>query len=132
MLTRTCKGKTDNGTPCRAAPVHGSEFCVFHDPSFAETLQDARKAGGQRRRREVTLAAAYDLDGLDSIGALYRVLEIITFDAIAMDNTIARGRLLLGVVAAGVKLKEVGDHEDRLQAIEAALGPRLVKRGSRR
>ena len=131
MLARTCKGKTDSGTPCRAAPIHASDFCVFHDPSFADTLQDARKAGGQRRRREVTLAAAYDLDGLDSIAALYRLLEIITFDAIAMDNSIARGRLLLGVVAAGVKLKEVGDHEDRLQAIEAALGPRLIKRSSR-
>ncbi len=131
MMTRTCNGKTEGGTPCRAAPIHGSEFCVFHDPSFADTLQDARKAGGQRRRREVTLAAAYDLEGLDTIGALYRLLEIITFDAIAMENSIARGRLLLGVVAAGVKLKEVGDHEDRLQAIEAALGPRLVKKGGR-
>ncbi len=77
-----------------------------------------------------TRAAAYDLEGLESIGALYRLVEIITFDAIAMENSIARGRLLLGVVAAGLKLKEVGAHEDRLQAIEAALGPRLVKRSS--
>jgi hypothetical protein len=51
---------------------------------------------------------------------------------VSLDNTVARGRLLLGVVSMATKLLEVGEHEERLSAIEAALGPRLIKRGSRR
>jgi hypothetical protein len=132
VATRSCKERNEEGKPCRAPPLHGSDFCVFHDPSFAETLQEARRAGGQRRRREGTLAAGYDVQGLDSMTALYRLLEIITFDALALENSVARGRLMLGVVTAGAKLLEVGDQEERLASVEAALGPRLVKDTRRR
>jgi len=128
VVQQSCKARNEQGGACRAPVVHGSDFCVFHDPAFAESLQEARRAGGQRRRREGTLATAFDLYGLDSIGALYRVLEIITFDALSLENNVARGRLLLGVVSAGTKLLEVGEHEERLAALEAALGPRIVKK----
>lgn len=114
-LVRECKSRNSQGRACRAAPLPDSDYCVFHDPSYAETLQEARRAGGQRRKREVTLAEAYNLRGLDSIAALYRLLEIITFDALSLDNSIQRGRLLLGVVSAGNDLLASGDHEARLK-----------------
>jgi hypothetical protein len=43
--------------------MRGSDHRVFHDPDHAEVVQQARSAGGQRRKREATLAAAYDFQG---------------------------------------------------------------------
>lgn len=63
MASRLCKARTDKGDSCRAAPMRGSDHRVFHDPDHAEVVQQARSAGGQRRKREATLAAAYDFQG---------------------------------------------------------------------
>ena len=38
----------------------------------------------------------------------------------ALENTIARNRAIAGYAAIGAKLIEVGDHEERLRALEAA------------
>ena len=132
VVARSCRGINEHGQRCRAAPIHASDFCVFHDPEYAETLQEARRAGGQRRRREVTLAGAYSIEALDSIPSLYRLLEIVTFDALSLENSVARGRLILGAIAAGVKLVEVGGQEERIASLEAALGIRVVERDSGR
>lgn len=122
---RTCRARNSRGDQCGATVMHDSEFCVFHDPAFADTLQEARKAGGQRKRREATVAAAYNLGGLEPIELLHRLWAIVMSDVLPMDNSLIRARVLLGVIAAGVKLREVDDHEERLKGIEAALGPRL-------
>ena len=105
------------------------EFCYFHDPEHEAEAADSRRLGGLRRKRESTLQGAYEITGVSTLDALLRLLEVVAFDALSLDNSIARGRLLLGVIQAGTKLREVGEHEERLAAIESALGPRLVKKG---
>ncbi len=54
-----------------------------------------------------------------------RLIEIAVLDTLSMENSIARSRTLgyLGQVA--LKVLEVGDFQERLQALEAAIGPRL-------
>ena len=126
---RICRGITNKGERCLAAPLRDSDFCTFHDP---EAVASGRKLGGQRRRSEGALAAAYDFDGLNSVTELRRLLEIATLDTLNLANSIARNRALMSAVLAGAKLLEVGEHEERLAAIEAALGPRVVKREGRR
>jgi hypothetical protein len=107
-------------------------FCFWHSPEHAEEAAAARKLGGQRRRRESTLAGAFDVDGLDSVAGIRRVLEIVTFDGLSMEaNSVARGRLLIAAAQALTKLLEVGELEQRLEAVEATLKPRLVKTGGR-
>ena len=125
VLSRTCSFRKENGEQCRSAPMQDEKLCFWHSPEHAEEAEQARRLGGQRRRREKALGGAYELDGLDSVPSLRRVLEIVTFDALALENSVARGRLLLAAVLAGSRLLEVGEHEERLEAIEAALGPRL-------
>ncbi len=133
MVTpRTCTGLTKNGDRCGAPPMHDGEFCFWHDPEHAEEAAAARKLGGQRRRRESTLAGAYEVGPLDSVGGIRRVLEIVTFDGLGMEISVARGRLLIAATQALTKLLEVGELEERLAAVEAALKPRLVKTGGRR
>ena len=125
VVSRSCKGRTDQGEPCRAAPRRSSDYCIFHDPENAEAMQEARRLGGLRRRREGTVAVAYDFEGLDSVPQIRRLLDVAAFDALGLDNSVARCRVLIAVGLAAAKLLEVGEHEERLEAIEAALGPRL-------
>ncbi len=125
VVSRTCKFRKDDGEPCRAAPLLESEFCFVHAPEYAGEMQEARRLGGLRRRRERTVAGAYDIESIDSVEAIRRVIEIVIFDALGMENTVARGRLLLAASQAGTKLLELGELADRVALLEATLAPRL-------
>jgi hypothetical protein len=130
---KTCRGLGNKGERCRALPLRDSDFCVFHDPEHAEAVSEGRRLGGLRRRREGTLAAAYDCDGLATVQELRHLLEIATLDTINLENSVARNRALISAVQTGAKLLEVGELEERLEAVEATLGPRLQsQKGSRR
>ena len=74
--------------------------------------------GGQRRRREGAVSGAYDLEGLDSVEGLRRLLEVAATDALSLDNSVARVRALIAVVQTGAKLLEVGELEDRVAVLE--------------
>jgi hypothetical protein len=100
----------------------------MHDPEHADDAAAARKLGGQRRRRESTLAGAYEVEALDTVDGIRRVLEIVVFDGLGMEtNSVARGRLLIAATQALTKLLEVGELDERLSAVEATLKPRLLK-----
>jgi hypothetical protein len=106
-------------------------FCFWHDPEFATEAAEAQRLGGMRRRREHTVAGAYEVEALDTVAGIRRVLEIVTFDGLGMETSIARGRLLIAATQALTKLLEVGEHEERLRAIEDVLGPKLKKERKR-
>jgi hypothetical protein len=108
-----------------------SDYCVFHDPDHAEVVQQARSAGGQRRKREATLATAYDFQGLTSIEEIRRLIEVAAFDALGLDNNINRVRALGYLAQIATTLLEKGEMEERMASVEAALGPRLVKKAGR-
>ena len=131
MANRTCKARTDKGDPCRAMPMRESDFCVFHDPEHAEVVAQARSAGGQRRKREATLAMAYDFQGLTSIQEIRRLVEVAAFDALGLNNDLGRVRALGYLAQVATTLLEKGETDERLTAVETALGPRLDKRAGR-
>jgi hypothetical protein len=101
-----------------------SGLCFMHDPEHAQEATEARELGGRRRKRESTIAAAFDFEGLDSVPKLRRLLEIVGVDLLGLENSIPRGRAIISLVQAAAKLLEVGEHEERLEAIEAVVGPR--------
>ncbi|MPZ49830.1 MAG: hypothetical protein GEU75_11160 [Dehalococcoidia bacterium] len=131
-MDRTCAGIAEGGARCRQAPMRGEEFCFWHHPDYKEEAAQARKVGGQRRRRERAIEGAYELEGLDSVAGIRRYLEIAMADALNLENSVQRVRAVIAGVMAATKLLEVGEHEDRIAAIEAALGPRVVKSERRR
>ncbi len=90
-------------------------------------MRAARQLGGSRRRKEAALAIAFDFQGLTTIDDIRRLIEVAIVDAFALEPSIARVRALayLAQIAAG--LLEKGELADRMAALEAALGPRLVK-----
>ncbi len=132
VVSRTCKARTDKGDSCRAAPLRESDYCVFHDPEHADVVQEARRAGGQRRKREVTLATAYDFEGLSSVPQIRRLVEVAAFDALGLENDIGRVRALGYLAQVAVTLLEKGEMEERLASVEAARGPGIVARGGKR
>jgi hypothetical protein len=121
MVVGRCTGSLPDGRQCRAWPLRGESFCLWHSPDREEEAAEARRLGGLRRRREKTVAGAYDFAGLGSIEAIRRILEIATIDVLGLENSIARARVLIAAVLAAAKLLETGELEERLAALEAVV-----------
>jgi hypothetical protein len=112
-------------------------FCFWHNPATTEEVADAQRLGGVRRRRERAVAGAYDFTGLSTVESITRLLEIAVFDALALDNSLARCRTLISAGLAGAKLLETGDLQTRIELLESiarsrppdptdSLGPALL------
>jgi hypothetical protein len=118
MPRRYCAATKSDGQPCRAAPLRDAAYCFLHDPDRAEDAAKARQAGGIRRRREGTLGVAYDLQGLDNVAGIRRLLEIVVADALGLDAGVGRSRILIAAANAATKLLETTDVAARLEALE--------------
>ena len=125
MPSRTCAARNLQNEPCRQPAMADGERCFWHDPAHAQAAADARRLGGQRGKREGTLAGAYAFIDLDGPGDLKRLLEIAIYDALALDNSLARVRTLVAIVQASAKLFDITELADRVAAIEAVMAPRL-------
>jgi hypothetical protein len=90
--------------------------------------QEARRLGGQRRRRERVLSGVYEFDGLGTIDEIRRLVEVAAVDTLGLENSVARNRALASLAQVATGLLEKGEWEARLEALEAVLGPRLVER----
>jgi hypothetical protein len=117
---RTCRATTADGKHCPVRPMRDGQYCFMHDPDHAAEAAEARRLGRLRRRRESTLALAYDFAGIGSVNSIGRIIEIATLDAIGLENSIARCRVLIAAATVASRLLEVGELEARLTALEAA------------
>ena len=127
-LKRLCRGVKAGGGQCHAPPLHNDDFCLMHSPEHAEEAREARRLGGLRRRKESTLAAAYDVGDLTSIDEISRVIQIAVLDTLALENSVSRNRGLAYLCATALKAHEQGELEARLEELEAALGTRMQRR----
>ncbi len=121
VVSRVCKGRHQGGEPCRQHPLLDGDFCFWHDPDSAQEAANARRLGGMRRRREATVLGDYDFQGLGSTGEIRRLLEVAALDTLSLENSVARARTLVAVSLAAVKLLEVGELEQRVDALERAV-----------
>jgi len=124
MLGPPCSARTSDGRPCPATPLRDEPYCFWHSPDHTAEAAEARRLGGMRRRREKTVSGAYDFAGLESIESIRRILEIATLDALGLDNSIARARVLIAAAMAATNLLKAGEFEERLAAVEAAVEPK--------
>lgn len=83
-------------------------------------MAEARRVGGLHRRRERTIATAYEFRGLGDADAIRRLFEIAAYDSLALEASVSRVRLLVAVGAAATRLLEVGELEARIAVLEAA------------
>ena len=73
-----------------------------------------------RRRKEGTIALAYDLPGLETVEGVRRIFEIARTDLLGLENSIGRARALIAVGTAATNLLRTSDFELRLEALERA------------
>jgi hypothetical protein len=119
LVGRTCTFELPDGRPCRATPMRDEPYCFWHSPDHAEEAAEARRLGGLRRRREKTITTVYELDGLGTVDGIRRLLDIAVADALGLENSIARARILIAAAMAATRLLEVGEVDTR-QAFLAA------------
>ena len=129
VIRRRCAYAKTDGEPCAMAPLRDRPYCFAHDPERAADAAEARRLGGLRRRKEGTIAVAYDLPGLDSVEGIRRLLEIVSTDGLGMENGVPRLRALISTAVAATNLLKVGEFEERLAALEAAVGQRPSSEG---
>jgi hypothetical protein len=92
----------------------------MHDPANAEAVAEARQIGGRRRRREIAVRGAYEVEQVNSVEGAQRMIEIALLDLLALDPSLARCRTFLYGAMVIFKGLEVSDFAERLTALEAA------------
>jgi hypothetical protein len=123
---RRCDGITEGGAPCLATPMSDSAYCFWHDPETQQQAADARRLGGQRRRREAVVAETFGVEGLETVPQIRRLLDVAVGDTLSLENSVARNRTLAYLVQIALKALEVGEYEERLAAIESVVAPRIA------
>ena len=124
MGSRGCTAAREDGSPCGATRRRDVPFCFWHDPASTPEAAEARRVGGLQRRRESAVAIAYDVSGVATLEELARILGIAILEILALPNSIARSRTLIDIVRVGLKVREAGQLEARVAALEAALAER--------
>ena len=118
---RRCRARNARGEPCGSPPLKDAEYCLMHSPDHREMAAEARRLGGLRRRREVAVSGAYDLNGLGTVEDVRRLVEIAVFDTLELENSNQRSRTLGSLAQVAIRLLEVGDLAHRVDALEAVL-----------
>ena len=132
MVVRTCNATKEDGSRCQAAPLLDGDFCLMHSPEHADEMTEARRLGGLRRRREKAVSGAYDFEGLADVGQVRRLLEVAALDTLSLENSVARSRTLAYLAQVALKALEVGEFDERLDALERLVAPRLPRVKARR
>lgn len=94
LRRRRCEHQGD-GHARGATPLRDRPYWFWHDPKRLEDAQEARHLGGLRRKREQTLAGAYDFEGLNDVPAIRRLLEIAALGSLSLENGVARNRTII-------------------------------------
>ena len=72
------------------------------------------------------IAVAYHLEGLATLDQIRRLLEIAVADTLGLENSIARSRVLAYLAQVALRVVEAADLQERVIALETAVGPRLA------
>ena len=128
MARPKCTALKSDGTRCGAFAVNDSDQCFHHDPGSAAEAAEARRLGGQRRRREAAVAESYSLDRLRTPDDLFRLLDIAVSDTLAEPSSSKRTQNLLRIGKAFLDALRYRDDTARIPRLERAL--RLQQEGS--
>lgn len=90
------------------------------------TLRRPRTPDGSavlHRRRERSITAAYDLEGLGSVDGIRRVLDIVVADSLALENSVGRSRVLIAAAMAATRILEVEELEGGRALLATEVAP---------
>ena len=107
-MVSQCKARKRNGKRC-PNPASASGYCFTHDPARSAERSAARKRGGFNRR------TAARVSGAEAV----QIKDIA--DVWQLENSPARGRVLLGAADTAMRALQVGELEERVKALETRL-----------
>ena len=116
-----CAATTVWGAPCRMRPLRDSAFCFNHTPELAVRRAHSRKLGGLRRRR-ASPEGVPERIALRTVEEARALLERAARDALMLDLSPDRCRVLISAVGQALKVVEVGELETRIAALEERVG----------
>ena len=119
-----CKQKTKGGLPCKMPAIAGGKYCFTHDPQSAGDRAKAHKAGGLRQRADHAGDPEKVPTSARTLAEAMQILDYTLAEAIPLENSIQRGRLLIALVAGYISAIQVGELEARLIALENTLSVR--------
>ena len=120
MAKRKCKAKRRDGSPCPNAAGE-SGYCFTHDPARGRERAEARKRGGERRRVPHVADSSAVKTPIRDVPGVMALLDVAAIDTLAQENSAQRTKALVAVALAYFRGLEVGEIEQRLEAIEQAL-----------
>jgi hypothetical protein len=120
MQKRTCSHKKSDGMQCRAY-ASDSGYCFMHDASKGRERALARRNGGLATKKPHNGDASFILSDVRSIDGAFSILNYAIQEAIVLDNSVARGRLLVSIAHGFIEALKVGELERRMEALEMAL-----------
>jgi hypothetical protein len=101
------------------AALKGDRYCFNHNPATRAAQAAARKRGGQARHT----AHAGDPESIPAeiatVEDARKILSYVMAELLVMDNGIPRARALLALFDSFVKSIEIGELEQRIEALEA-------------
>ena len=125
-MAKRCKSKTKSGKPCSAA-AGPSGYCGFHDPQHGKARAEGRKRGGRNRTTPHAGDVAQVPAEVRTLDDVLRILDYSLAEALPMENSVQRGRLLVAIARAFVEAIKSGELEERLGALERVLKMREAK-----
>ena len=93
----------------------------MHDAAKGRERALARRNGGLSTKKPHNADASTLLAEIRSIDGVFAVLNYGLQESIILDNSIARGRLLVSIAHGIIEVLKIGELEKRLEALEMAL-----------
>jgi hypothetical protein len=122
MTPKKCQALTQDGTPCQAFAVAGSDYCFHHDPDRAAERRQARSRGGQARHgRHVGPVGQSDPVTLGTMADVVSLLQSTINDTLELENSLQRARTIGYLSNLYIKALDLAVLEQRLEAVEHAL-----------
>ena len=119
MTAGGCTATLPDGRRCHATLQRDADVCVFHSPEHADEVAEARRRGGLHRRREQALANEHEFRGLRDPEAICHFIELAAYDALGLEPSVTRVRLIVAISEAAMRLLPHVEFEGRLAALEA-------------
>lgn len=95
---------------------------MAHDPEYASAMAAARRLGGKNRRAARGLPPSQPAPAVDALRDLDSLLTVMAeafADAMAQERSLSRAKTLARLVEVGMRLWEMSEVEQRLDALEA-------------
>ena len=122
-----CSGIKADGGRCKAQAMHGSEWCVGHDPDKAQARRLRASKGGKRGGRGRPQAELSDVKR-----RIFALVDDVLEGRKDRGDAAVAGQLLntyIRAVSVELKVREQLEVVERLEVLEASLEERRERRG---